>query len=116
MLEHTRKLFKVLADNTRLRMLMLLKKRKICVCEFASILGISQPGISRHLKKMKEAGLIGYEQDGLWTNYCLKNNRMTKDVLVLLRRLVKDGRTLTADRQQLKRSDRRKLCCRNSSE
>lgn len=62
---------KILSDTNRLRIIALLSKRKMCVCELAFALGISQPAISRHLRRMKQVGLVRDEQDGLWTNYSL---------------------------------------------
>ena len=49
-------LFKVLSDNNRIRIINLLERRPLCVCEIAHILGVTQPSISRHLRKMKSAG------------------------------------------------------------
>lgn len=112
MLEPAQKLFKIFADKNRLRMLVLLQQRKMCVCEFAFVLGVSQPSISRHLKKMKDAGLIADEQDGLWTNYFLRDSAITHDVLGLIRTLIKEDKVIRADSERLKRSDRTKLCCR----
>jgi ArsR family transcriptional regulator, arsenate/arsenite/antimonite-responsive transcriptional repressor len=48
-------LFKALADKNRIRILKLLESRKCCVCELADLLGITQPSISRHLKKLKKS-------------------------------------------------------------
>ncbi len=75
---------KVLADKNRLRILKLLEKRQMCVCQLAYILGIAQPSVSRHLKKLKNSGLLGEEQDSFWTNYYL---RLPKDKYI--RKLVK---------------------------
>lgn len=112
MLEPAQKLFKIFADKNRLRMILLLLQRKMCVCEFSYVLGVSQPSISRHLKKMKDAGLIADEQDGLWTNYFLRENAITQDVLRFIKTFIKDDKVVRADRERLKKSDRTKLCCR----
>lgn len=65
------KTLKALADKNRIRILKLLENKKMCVCELSHVLGITQPSVSRHLKKLKSADLIKYEQDGFWTNYML---------------------------------------------
>jgi ArsR family transcriptional regulator len=44
--------FKVLSDETRLRILILLDRRELCVCEICQILDLSQPKVSRHLAKI----------------------------------------------------------------
>lgn len=65
------KTLKALADKNRIRILKLLENKKMCVCELSHVLGITQPSVSRHLKKLKSAELIKDEQDGFWTNYIL---------------------------------------------
>ena len=62
--EWSEKVLKAVADRNRLRILKLLESKHMCVCELAFVLGIKQPSVSRHLKKLKEAGLIDNEQDG----------------------------------------------------
>ncbi|MBN1585893.1 MAG: winged helix-turn-helix transcriptional regulator [Candidatus Omnitrophica bacterium] len=68
-------ILKALSDRNRLRIFKLLERRKMCVCELAFVLGIKQPSVSRHLKKMKDAGIVDSEQDGLWTQYFLSKKR-----------------------------------------
>ncbi|MFA6613894.1 MAG: metalloregulator ArsR/SmtB family transcription factor [Endomicrobiia bacterium] len=65
------KTLKALADKNRIRILKLLETKKMCVCELSHVLGIAQPSVSRHLKKLKSAEFIKDEQDGFWTNYVL---------------------------------------------
>lgn len=85
----------------------------MCVCELAYILGVTQPSVSRHLKKMKEVGLIGDEQDGFWTNYYLrKGNKSQEDVLYCIKALLKGDKVVKADTDKLKKIDRTKLCCK----
>ena len=69
-------------------MLALLKERNgLCVCEITDIIGLSQPTISSHLKKLQDAEIITYSKDGLWVNYSLDKN-MDKEVEQLLGALV----------------------------
>ncbi len=111
MLKSTEKLFKIFADKNRLRILKLLEQRKMCVCELAYVLGVSQPSISRHLKKMKESGLIGDEQDGFWTNYFLIKGTQTKEnVMRCIQSLLKEDKNIQIDLEKLKKVDRTKLC------
>ena len=82
------KILKALADESRIRMLALLKERNgLCVCEITDIIGLSQPTISSHLKKLQDAEIITSSKDGLWVNYSLDEN-MDKEVEQLLGALV----------------------------
>ncbi|HML25316.1 MAG TPA: metalloregulator ArsR/SmtB family transcription factor [Methanomethylovorans sp.] len=56
--------FKVLSDETRLRILMLLDRRELCVCEICQILGLPQPKVSRHLAKMRDLDLVRDKKEG----------------------------------------------------
>ena len=99
------KTLKALADKNRIRILKLLENKKMCVCELSHVLGITQPSVSRHLKKLKSAELIKDEQDGFWTNYKLnkpanihgaKLNKLIKESLnddvIVKQDLIKSGK------------------------
>ena len=66
-------LMKALADPTRLTMMASLWKAKapICICDFTAGLDLSQPTLSHHMGKLKEAGLVESEKRGIWTYYRL---------------------------------------------
>jgi len=66
--------FKALSDETRLRILSLMKEGEICVCDIAESLGMSQPNISFHLSMLKEAGLIKDRKNGRWIHYSLDDS------------------------------------------
>jgi len=105
---------KALADKNRLRIIGLLSRRKLCVCELAEVLKITQPSVSKHLKKLKQAGIVESEQDGFWTNYFLSINRKTCSVAVmnLIEQLLASEAQLKADLREVHKTDRKKLCCR----
>ncbi len=71
--EQTSTLMKALADPTRLTMVASLWKAKapICICDFTAGLDLSQPTLSHHMGKLKEAGLVESEKRGIWTYYRL---------------------------------------------
>jgi ArsR family transcriptional regulator len=71
----TAELMKVLADPTRLTMLASLWKADapICICDFTAGLGLSQPTISHHMAKLKEAGLVDSEKRGIWIYYRVRD-------------------------------------------
>ncbi len=63
-------LFASLANDTRLRSLMLLMGHdELCVCELTHALGVAQPHISRHLALLRESGLVTDRRKGLWVHY-----------------------------------------------
>lgn len=65
------KQLKAVADINRLTLLSCLKKGEVCVCDLVPILDISQPAVSQHLKKLKEAGIITERKLGTWKHYRL---------------------------------------------
>lgn len=65
------RLFRALADPTRLRLLNLIADREICVCYFVEILRISQPKVSRHLAYLRRAGIVASRREGKWMHYRL---------------------------------------------
>ena len=65
------RLFKALADGTRLRILGLLLTGEVCVCHIHESLNIPQPKASRHLAYLRRSGLVHTRRDGLWVHYRL---------------------------------------------
>jgi len=62
---------KALGDPVRLQLIDVLRKHagKVCVCELVPLFDISQPTLSHHLKKLRDAGLVDCERQGLWAYY-----------------------------------------------
>jgi ArsR family transcriptional regulator len=65
------RIFRAMADRTRLRLLNLIADKEICVCYFVEILHISQPKISRHLAYLRRAGIVAARRQGRWMHYRL---------------------------------------------
>lgn len=65
------KVMKALSDSNRVKLIKMLQTRGMCVCEIQAALGIAQPTVSKHLKVLEAAGLVGRVKDGLWVNYFL---------------------------------------------
>lgn len=63
--------FKLLGDRNRLTILTLLREQEMCVCELVELLETSQPNISQHLRKLKDAGLLKEVRKGQWIYYSL---------------------------------------------
>lgn len=64
-------LFRALADPTRLRIVNLLARGSLCVCDIQRILGQPQSSVSRHLAQLKSAALIHDRREGMRTFYAL---------------------------------------------
>ncbi|MCM8830416.1 MAG: metalloregulator ArsR/SmtB family transcription factor [Candidatus Omnitrophica bacterium] len=63
--------FSALANETRLRILILLSQKELCGCHLEWALGLTQAKVSRHLKVLKDAGLVKERREGLWVFYSL---------------------------------------------
>ncbi len=72
----TAALFKALADPARVRIVNALatSPEPVCACEFEPALGLAQPTVSHHLKKLTDAGLLEREQRGRWAYFSLRRD------------------------------------------
>jgi len=70
----TAEVFKALADPARVRIVNMLATsgEPVCVCHLVEPLGLSQPTVSHHLKKLTDAGLLEREQHGKWAYFSLR--------------------------------------------
>ena len=75
---------KAAAESSRLRILILLAQGDLTVSDFTEILGQSQPRVSRHLKLLLEAGLIGRYQEGSWAFFRLSDQEMARAFVMRL--------------------------------
>ena len=104
------RLFKALADTTRLRILSLLLAGEVCVCDLHDTLGIPQPKASRHLAYLRAAGLVDARKDGQWVHYRLSSSTDP------LRRVIRDAVThalghIDAVRKDAAKFEKRTGCC-----
>lgn len=65
---------KALGDPIRLQLVDVLRKHagKVCVCELVPLFDVSQPTLSHHLKKLRQAGIVDSERQGLWAYYYVR--------------------------------------------
>ncbi|MCJ8501350.1 ArsR/SmtB family transcription factor [Desulfatitalea alkaliphila] len=63
------KVMKALSDPNRVKMVKLLQRRELCVCEMREALDLAQSTASKHLRVLEEAGLVTFRKEGLWVNY-----------------------------------------------
>jgi ArsR family transcriptional regulator len=69
-------ILKALADPTRLQMMGVLHRatQPVCICDFTAAFDLSQPTISHHMGKLKDAGLVEVTRSGIWAYYRLARN------------------------------------------
>ncbi len=83
------RMFGALGDPTRVRLLSLIaayEGGEACICDLTEPVGLSQPTVSHHMKRLTEAGLVTREQRGKWAFY-----RINNDVLALLSESLRVG-------------------------
>lgn len=80
---------KALGDETRLRILNLLRGQELCVCDIFAALDLPQSTVSRHLAILRRAGWVNDERRGSWMYYRLADDAPVKSILApLLERMV----------------------------
>ena len=106
------RVFKALADTTRLRILNLLLHGELCVCDIQSVLDSPQPNVSRHLTYLKNAGLVRDRRKGPRMYYSLAQDRagIHKDLFPFLSGLFKQPKILKDDLRKLRKAVKRGNC------
>ena len=102
------RLFRALADPTRLRLINLMSEQEICVCYFIEVIGAPQPKISRHLAYLRRAGIVVARRDGKWMHYRLTipRNSHAAAILKSAMQALRQDREMQRDREHLSRA-----CC-----
>ncbi len=107
-------IFKALSDETRLRIVKLLEKGELCVCDIVAALDIIQPKASFHLGVLWEAGLIKDRKQGKWIHYSLNEADLFRRMLMVSVCEKADGKLVAEDRKRLDRfmaAKRPAPCC-----
>ena len=103
------KVYKALADESRLRVLNLLLERECCVCEVMQALEISQSKASRILSVLYDVGFLKLRKDGLWSLYSIDWDGMDvqlKDILKATTKPFKGNQQMEIDRERLRKAER----------
>ena len=105
--------FRALADATRVRILHLLRGGPLCVGDLVSVLGLSQPKVSRHLAYLRRSGLVADEKRGLWCFYHLATARpgFHQKVLDLLDAAASEVPEEASDQSALRKLRMKGGCC-----
>jgi len=105
------KTYKALSDPSRLRILNILRKRKLCVCEITEILELATSTVSEHLSILQSAGFIQQEKDGKWVNYYINpraSDAKTAAFISAMEFWIENEQT-KEDEQKVKKVDRDKI-------
>ena len=107
---------KALADENRVRLLMTLRDRELCVCQLIEMVGLAPSTVSKHLAILYQAGLVDARKEGRWNYYRLVDEDAPEYVLQAIRwvrnSIAKDKK-IVADAKQVKRvckMDKDTLC------
>lgn len=110
------KVFKAIADESRLRILGMLQGKTLCVCEIAEVLGLAPSTVSRHLKALEDSGLLHREKAGLWVEYSLPSTppgSLSGKVLDLVQEVLDEDPLIRQDRHTAEQVDRNVVCQRS---
>lgn len=111
-MKHIVTILKAVADPNRLRIIKLLEHGERCVCEIHAALGMTQPNISKHVRVLKEAGLIEDRKDGMWTRYSLKPQmKCGTDIVRQIRAWLNDDPAVVRDAKRADAARREKRVC-----
>ena len=93
---------RAVGERTRLRIIALLGRGELVVTDLVSILGQSQPRVSRHLKILMEAGLVERHSEGTWAFFRLSNKGVSGVfVQKIVDNILKEDKTVLSDLRKL---------------
>jgi len=104
--------FKALSDPARLRVMRLLLRREVCVCEIMFILGMEQTRVSHHMRVLRDVGLAEDRREGRWIIYRIPagSRRLVRDLLRGVAAGVgEQGAELASDLRKLQRCVRENI-------
>src|SRR5690606_6798443 len=107
---------RALADESRVRALMALQDRELCVCQIIEMLDLAPSTVSKHMAILKQARLVETRKDGRWIYYRLADEEATPDareVLECMRRCLRESRQMQQDAETMEailRFEREDLC------
>lgn len=117
-MKQTLKIFKSLSDPTRLRILLLLLQKELCVCELTFILEMEQSRISHQLRVLRNADIVEDIRDGKWIIYRVSEDKK-KNLNLIFDQLIGDNLTyleeITRDHEKLQSSQKNSIRNRPAS-
>jgi ArsR family transcriptional regulator len=107
------RVMKALSDPSRVKIIKMLGKKELCVCEITAILGLAQPTVSKHLKVLEDAGLVQSRKEGLWVNYRLGEKHESPYGAAMLQHMAQwlsQDRAIQKALAKIEKVDREKIC------
>jgi DNA-binding transcriptional ArsR family regulator len=107
---------KALADENRVRVLMVLGPKELCVCQIVELLGLAPSTVSKHIAILKQARLVDSRKEGRWMFYRLAEDQATveaKEMTALVSRLLADDSQTREDAKRMRqilKTEREELC------
>ena len=105
---------KAASDPTRIRILMSLLDRELCVCQITELLELAVSTVSKHMSILKHAGFVKSRKEGKWIYYRInKDNEIEGSVLYILINNLKNDKLVKNDKKRLSKilaMDQNKLC------
>ena len=112
-------LFKVMSEPNRVRILMMLLQKPLCVCEITSVLALTTATVSSHLSLLRKSGFIEDEKEGKWINYKIVRNSsdtIVRNIIDSLPGWFGEDEVITADSLRVNGADRYVICGGDSKE
>ena len=111
-MEQLAQLYKALSEETRIRIMLLLMRGELCVCDIQAVLDEPQSKISRHLAYLKHSGLLISKRVGVWMHYLIKESadERCKAQLAFMEEQLSKLPQYRADRKKLREFQKTKGC------
>lgn len=93
-------IFKVLSDPMRLKIILAMQRTELCVCDLASLLGVTRPAISHHLRFLREVRLVKYRRAGKMAYYSLDDEHIERLIKVATEHVAETERASAKDKFQ----------------
>ncbi len=109
------RVMKALSEPNRVKVVKMLQRKSMCVCELQEALGIAQSSVSKHLRILEDAGIVEHRKDGLWVNYHLTDGEASPYVSALmgnLRHWLEDDPEVSELVDRLPDIRREEICCK----
>jgi ArsR family transcriptional regulator len=105
--------FKALGDETRLRIVNLLSKEELCVCQIIEALRVSQPNASKHLNRLRYAGVIHCRKISQWCFYRISDQFMENnaELMEFVLKKCQSHKVYTEDKHRLECAIKEAGCC-----
>lgn len=94
---------KALSDSNRVRILMALRKRELCVCQITELLGLAPSTVSKHMSILDHARLVESRKEGRWVYYHLASEEtvpVVQNIIAwMIENIEKDKKIIEDDRR-----------------